>query len=140
MPSNYHKNYTKKSWKQKGLNLDNFEYIYEKYINSTHCELCNNEYEGNQNKQMEHNHETGEFRNIVCRSCNQKKADKKIRKDNTSGYIGIYKEINKKLKQGFNWKFSVYLNGKRKTIKTSTDLEWLIKFADKWKKDNNYIT
>jgi hypothetical protein len=44
------------------------------------CDLCNVELcDGNKlpnRKCMEHNHDTGEFRNIVCNSCNCKKTDK----------------------------------------------------------------
>ena len=67
------KGYTKKNWKKRGLNMDTFEEVYEKYLQATKCELCSVEFEkencGKQ-KCMDHCHETGEFRNIVCRNCN----------------------------------------------------------------------
>ena len=135
-----HKANTKRSWKKKGLITDNFEEIYNKYIIATHCQLCNKQFENTINRQMEHCHATGKFRNIVCNSCNQRKADVKVRTDNPSGYKGIYKQIDESFKQGFTWRFQVRINGKQKTIKTSVDFEKLVKFAEKWKKDNNYNT
>ena len=135
-----HKALTKYKWKSRGLITDKFEEIYNKYIYATHCELCNKQFENTRERQMEHDHQTGEFRNIVCRSCNQLKADVKLQSNNTSGYKGISKQKEKNCKQGFLWRFQVRINGKIKRIKSSNDLDKLIKFADQWKKDNNYHT
>jgi len=136
----YHKAITKYTWKKRGLLMDNFEEIYNKYIYATHCELCNKQFTKTIDRQMEHCHETGEFRNIVCMGCNQRKADVKLKSNNTSGYKGICKQKDTTCKQGFIWQFSVYINGKRKTIKQSVDLDKLVEFAEQWKKDNNYYT
>jgi hypothetical protein len=89
---------------------------------------------------MEHDHNTGKFRNIVCQSCNQFKADVKMQSNNTSGYKGIYKKKDKTCKKGFIWTFEARVNGIKKIIKRSIDFEFLKEFADKWKKDNNYYT
>ncbi len=65
--------YTKKNWKRRGLNMDTFEEVYEKYLHTSHCELCSVEFEKQNNgkqKCMDHCHTTGQFRNIVCRNCN----------------------------------------------------------------------
>jgi len=135
-----HKAKTKYNWKKLGLNMDNFEEIYYKYIIATHCQLCNKQFTKTIDRQMEHCHATGQFRNIVCRSCNQKKADVKLKSNNTSGYRGISIEKDTTCKQGYYWRFCVYLNGKQKTIKQSVDLDKVIKFSEQWKKDNNYHT
>jgi hypothetical protein len=89
---------------------------------------------------MEHCHATGQFRNIVCNNCNSRKEDRKINSNNTSGYKGISKINDKNYKQGFLWVFHAIVNGKYKHIKTSANLDKLVEFADKWKKDNNYHT
>jgi hypothetical protein len=133
-----HKGTLRRLWKKSGLIMDNFEEIYNKYIYATHCELCNKKFEKRIDRQMEHNHETGEFRNIVCNRCNTLKADKKIQCNNTSGYNGISKRLDKTIKQGYSWVFRASVNGKHKHIKQSINLEELIEFAEKWKKDNNY--
>ena len=30
-----------KSWKQRGLITDNYDKIYERYMNTTNCDICN---------------------------------------------------------------------------------------------------
>jgi len=138
----YHKSRTIYRWKKNGLiaTEEEFEEIYQKYIYATHCELCNKQFKTSKDRHMEHDHDIGKFRNIVCNKCNSLKADVKIQSNNTSGYKGISKQINLNFKQGFTWTFKVYVNGKRKAIKAMTDKEKLIAFAEKWKKDNNYNT
>ena len=136
----YHKAITKYTWKKRGLLMDNFEEIYNKYIYATHCQLCYKQFEKSCDRQMEHCHETGQFRNIVCNKCNHKKEDRKINSNNTSGYKGISKQKDLTCKQGFCWIFQVRINGKKKTIKTSVNFDKLVKFAEQWKKDNNYYT
>ena len=130
-------------WRQKGLILTSKEEsdeIYDRYINSTHCEKCGNKYKSTIDRHMDHSHDIfdkyGYFRNILCRSCNTKRC--KISICNKTGYTGISKHINKKMKQGFYWEFNVTLNGKRKTIKTSVDLDYLKDYAEKWKIENEY--
>ena len=141
-----HKRFTKFSWKNRGLlwtSEEEFEEIYSRVIDSIRCELCNKPYKSNQNREMDHAHfidnKWGWFRNVVCTRCNTKKSDRKQR-NNTSGYIGICKQIDKTCKQGFMWQFEAMVEGKQKNIKTSVDFNKLVKFADKWKIDNNYNT
>lgn len=64
---------TYSQWKSRGLNMETFEEVYDKYLHTTHCELCNVELEDKNNRNqkcMDHCHTTGQFRNIVCRNCN----------------------------------------------------------------------
>jgi len=140
----YHKKWTKFSWKKQGMifNNEEFKYWYNEYIYETHCRLdkCKKPFKSSRDRQLDHNHKTGEIRDIICRKCNQKKKDKKTRKDNTSGYNGINKHIDKCCKQGFIWMFQANINGKRKCIKKSIDYDYLVEFAENWKKENNYYT
>ena len=137
-----HKPKTLRNWKYKGLieSDEQIEFIYTDYIYATNCDLCGEFYKSKRDRQMEHSHETGEFRNICCQSCNQRKSDVKIRDDNASGYRGISKHKSKKCKQGFRWEFKAQINGKKKSIKSSVDYDKLVKFAIQWKIDNNYNT
>jgi hypothetical protein len=70
--------------KQLGIISDNYEALYEKWKNTTHCEDCNIELVGGNNganrKCTDHDHKTGAFRNIVCHKCNARRGreDNKI--------------------------------------------------------------
>lgn len=109
--------------------IGDYDAIYERYKNTTHCDLCNvlltKECKGGTRKQMEHNHSTGEFRNIVCQSCNCAKTDKKKQSNNTSGYKGV--GWNKKDKI---WTYRIQSKNKRlfKSRKNKIDI-LVIKFA-----------
>tara|TARA_R110002126_G_scaffold219915_1_gene365280 strand:+ start:248 stop:676 length:429 start_codon:yes stop_codon:yes gene_type:complete len=72
------KNYKISDWKKNGLkeSREFMEQIYKEYLKSEECELCGEPYKNSRDKQMEHNHLTGEFRNICCNRCNHWKADR----------------------------------------------------------------
>jgi len=60
--------------KKIGIISDDYEALYEKWKNTTHCEECNIELVGGNNgtnrKCTDHDHSTGLFRNIICHKCN----------------------------------------------------------------------
>ena len=62
------------NWKRRGLIVEDYNIIYDRWLNSAKCEMCLCEYKmtkkGYLDRCMEHNHTTGEFRSICCRSCN----------------------------------------------------------------------
>jgi len=117
-------------WKGRGLVSDNYDEIYERYISTTHCDLCKIElYDGGKTntntKCMEHDHITGEFRNIVCCNCNTNKSDREKSKSNTTGYKNI--SYNKRDK---NWRYHKTFKGKTIHLTRKTKIEILcIKFA-----------
>lgn len=86
-------------WKKRGLKGD-IEEVYKRVLNSTKCELCGKLYEGAGDRCMDHSHITGEFRHVLCRSCNigYKKKRQGIQCHNTSGFINICRE-------GKGWRF-----------------------------------
>jgi len=63
------------NWKQNGVVCDDFNVLYDKYINTTNCEECNIEltvdrYNTNTTRCLDHDHTTGLFRNVLCQRCN----------------------------------------------------------------------
>ena len=68
--------YTISNWKKSGLIVEDYNIIYDRWLNSEKCEMCLCEYKmtkgGYLNKCLEHSHITGKFRSICCWSCNAK--------------------------------------------------------------------
>ena len=62
------------NWKIRGVITDDFDSLYEYYINCKNCEECNCQLvEGNKGcnkKCLDHDHDTGQFRNVICHKCN----------------------------------------------------------------------
>jgi len=66
------------NWKSSGLICDDYDALYEKVINTTHCEECNvlltiDKDTTATTRCMDHDHVTGLFRNVLCLSCNVKR-------------------------------------------------------------------
>lgn len=66
-----------REWKLRGLIHNDYEGLYDIWLNTLNCELCNVELVPgvvggckSNTRCMDHCHETGRFRNIVCHSCN----------------------------------------------------------------------
>jgi len=65
-----YKSQTIYDWKRRGLIYDNYDELYDVYINTMECEHCKTEFTKNNWRCLDHNHETGLFRKIVCHKCN----------------------------------------------------------------------
>tara|TARA_R110000803_G_C11808957_1_gene300399 strand:- start:18 stop:575 length:558 start_codon:yes stop_codon:yes gene_type:complete len=57
-------------WKSRCVIYENFDELYDTYMNTMNCSYCNKEFKNSRNRHLDHCHKTGEFRAIVCRCCN----------------------------------------------------------------------
>ena len=61
-------------WKRYGVKHKDFNSLYDYYLNVEFCEQCNVELVegvlGANKKCLDHDHTTGEFRNVICQRCN----------------------------------------------------------------------
>tara|TARA_R110001599_G_scaffold335471_1_gene552531 strand:+ start:213 stop:551 length:339 start_codon:yes stop_codon:yes gene_type:complete len=64
-------------WKHTGVKSDDFNSLYEHYLDCDKCEECFINLTTGKisatSKCLDHSHETGEFRNVVCFNCNIKR-------------------------------------------------------------------
>ena len=62
-------------WKKRGVISNNFNELYEYYLSVNNCQECNCILDecNKSRKCLDHNHLTGEFRNVLCQSCNIKR-------------------------------------------------------------------
>ena len=59
-----------KNWKMRGLIYDDYDDLFEVYRKTLNCQHCNKEFRNKLDRKLDHNHETGLFRKIVCNRCN----------------------------------------------------------------------
>ncbi len=123
-------------WKKRGVIFDNdFDEIHERYINSSHCELCNKVYKSSRDRCLDHCHTTGKFRNVVCQSCNGIR-DITVRVDNKLKEKYISKQLSKYYKQGYCYAIRIKRNTKSILCSKRTTLEDAIKCRDDFIKNN----
>tara|TARA_R110000803_G_scaffold134802_1_gene201819 strand:- start:322 stop:759 length:438 start_codon:yes stop_codon:yes gene_type:complete len=66
---NNKKSKTRYSWKKKGLDMKTFSDVWNIYINTDFCQVCNISLKKCK-KNMDHNHKTKQFRYVCCHRCN----------------------------------------------------------------------
>ena len=136
--TSYHKKDTKSKWRNTYdppliCTDEEFEVIYDRYIHSSQCELCNFVFERTTQRQMDHCHETGKFRNVICPKCNGRKKDKPITGQINERYISKYFRKNR---DRYEYSFELKRDCKIIVKKISKDLDKLIKIRDEWIKNN----
>tara|TARA_R110000851_G_C12908074_1_gene548935 strand:+ start:296 stop:820 length:525 start_codon:yes stop_codon:yes gene_type:complete len=73
----FKKSYRISKWRRSGVIHHNFDELYEKFIQTEKCELCNVQLTVDKKttqttRVLDHCHSSGLFRNVVCHSCNCK--------------------------------------------------------------------
>jgi hypothetical protein len=134
--SKKHKTDTIGNWKRSGLIYHDFDELYEVYIKTMNCQHCGKEFPNKFDRCLDHAHETGMFRKIVCRQCNTK--DKYINHpegyDNrcSNYYQKHKKEIYNRRTQKTKCECGVELTKGRITThrKTMKHMDWWINSLD----------
>jgi len=72
------KSNTISSWKAQGLIHDDYNKLYNDYDKAWFCGICLTDFKDSHDKCMDHDHETGLFREFLCRSCNTMDHWKKV--------------------------------------------------------------
>jgi hypothetical protein len=57
------------SWKRSGV-VGDYDELYTIWLAATECWCCKNDLSKKGDKCLDHDHETGKFRQILCRDCN----------------------------------------------------------------------
>ena len=66
-----HKTNTMSRWRRRGVkNVD--DVLYQHYQDTTSCSCCGKEFTSSTDKHLDHDHTTGNFRWVICCSCNTK--------------------------------------------------------------------
>jgi hypothetical protein len=64
-------------WKLRGVIDNDYNALYEQYLEATNCEACKSVFKSTRDRCLDHNHDTGMFRQFLCRSCNNRDGWKK---------------------------------------------------------------
>tara|TARA_R110002153_G_scaffold2977_1_gene14050 strand:+ start:40 stop:696 length:657 start_codon:yes stop_codon:yes gene_type:complete len=121
----YHKYNTISNWKYKGVLYDDWDELYYTYIRTLNCSHCNKEFKNSLDRHLDHDHETGLLRAIVCRGCNIHDSyikypdgyDRKLYNENNKEKQKEYfREYNKQNKEKINKVKKIYYEDNKDKI------------------------
>ena len=97
-----HQQFSINNWEKRGLLCregETYKDIYHNVMSVNNCELCNVEFteEIKNQRCMDHDHNTGYFRKVLCRKCNAHylRAKQKLKITNKTGHMWITPSITK---------------------------------------------
>jgi hypothetical protein len=61
-----------RKWKSRGVISNNFDTLYDLYINTDKCMNCEKSFADSFERCLDHDHKTGLYRAVLCRSCNNR--------------------------------------------------------------------
>ena len=99
-----YKKVMKNKWKYRGVKWDDFDELWNIYITTKNCDLCNVEFNVENKKCLDHDHNTGYTRNILCGGCNSTREGKTKQK-----YISIKKQKSKSNPNEFYYSYRIYI-------------------------------
>jgi len=120
------------SWKRQGIIPENWDYeaLYERFINTTHCEKCNvemttDERNTSTTKCCDHDHDIKDapnVRGIICLRCNQQDLC-----TNTSGEVHV-----RYRKEDSHWMFEINRKPLRHCKYGFKTIEEAVAYRDEW--------
>jgi len=115
-------------WKYRGVKYNDFDELYYIYIRTLKCSHCNKDFKNSTDRCLDHDHITGLFRAIVCKSCNN--MDSYINYPN--GYIRPNQSVYmKKWKEDNKDKVEEYYKNRDKEKELTTKKKYYQKNKDK---------
>ena len=68
--------YRVKTWMGQGIKSQEWENVFQRYTSTMMCDCCGVDFEGKGKfkKSLDHDHLSGEVRNIICHDCNVKRS------------------------------------------------------------------
>ena len=117
---NKYKRFQINNWKSRGVIYPDFEDLYDVYMNTMGCQHCNKPFKKSTDRCLDHCHETGLFRMIVCCGCNNmdsylKYSPEITSKEKTKITATKYREEHREQLKIYNEQHKERFNASRRT-------------------------